>query len=185
MRWNVVCDCGSSKAVYGQDLTKGRTQSCGCLQRRQSSKYHRGRGKGSLAASGEKTCARCGVVKPTGQFHKCRTNKDGLYTYCKRCVRGVNLKTKYGVTLDFYEELVSKQEGRCGACGDRLNVSTTLRGAPPVDHCHKTGKVRAVLCHHCNTALGLLREDPDRVRKLMRYITEHNETNVETEGRLV
>lgn len=42
-----------------------------------------------------------------------------------------------------------------------------------VDHDHETGKVRKLLCHNCNRALGLLRDDPALLRKSAEYIEQH------------
>lgn len=59
------------------------------------------------------------------------------------------------------------QGGKCAnpGCVTPLGPGT----ATHVDHCHVTGKVRALLCHGCNTSLGLLREDPARIRGLALY----------------
>lgn len=62
------------------------------------------------------------------------------------------------------------QDGRCLIC--RGEFGQTL----PVDHCHRTGKVRGLLCHHCNRGIGLFGDDPERLRRAADY--------VEAEGRI-
>lgn len=55
----------------------------------------------------------------------------------------------------------------CQSCGDRYSESTSYLN---IDHCHLTKNVRGVLCRPCNLALGLLKDDPKRIRNLALYI---------------
>lgn len=74
-----------------------------------------------------------------------------------------NLRKKYGIGLSDYLHMLDEQDGKCFVCGEP--------GDPlHVDHCHATGAVRKLLCACCNTALGMLRECPDRARKLINYM---------------
>lgn len=63
-----------------------------------------------------------------------------------------------------------KQNGVCPSCGDELIVGT--KNGAHVDHCHATGQVRGILCGLCNVALGYLKDDPDRIAGLRKYILE-------------
>jgi hypothetical protein len=83
-------------------------------------------------------------------------------------VRAMHLKSAYGITPEEYEALLTAQGGGCKVCA-----------APPegekhkclhVDHDHTTGAVRGLLCHRCNTALGLLQEDKERMLALAAYL---------------
>lgn len=72
------------------------------------------------------------------------------------------LKRNYGLTIEDYDAMVAAQNSRCAICDrDRPLV---------VDHCHTTGQVRSLLCSPCNTALGLMEEDPDRVWAILSYL---------------
>jgi len=62
-----------------------------------------------------------------------------------------NLKTRYGLTADQYRALMEKQRGVCALCGGQM-----LR--PVVDHDHQTGRVRGILCHHCNIKLPVIED---------------------------
>lgn len=88
------------------------------------------------------------------------------------------LYKKYGMTLDDYEKKFNDQNGVCDICG-RPEVSIDKRNktvrALAVDHCHKTGKVRALLCQKCNTALGKFNDDPQLLRKAAEYLEKHQE----------
>ena len=54
---------------------------------------------------------------------------------------------RYGITLDQYDRMLEYQGHRCGACGRHVSESKTRLA---VDHCHRTGLVRGLLCCHCN-----------------------------------
>ena len=72
---------------------------------------------------------------------------------------------KFGLTLEQYERMLTQQDGRCAICKE-------IPERICVDHCHRTGAVRGLLCSGCNTALGLLKEDLLRIYALADYIKE-------------
>lgn len=75
--------------------------------------------------------------------------------------------------IESYEALWRAQKGVCAACGQpEQSVSKRGTRSLAVDHCHVTGRVRGLLCGNCNRALGLLHENPERVRSLLRYLQE-------------
>lgn len=78
--------------------------------------------------------------------------------------RHYNLKYHFGITIDDYNQMVQKQGGLCAICkspetgtNGRWEMSILQLA---VDHNHKTGKVRGLLCRRCNQALGKLEDDP-------------------------
>lgn len=78
-------------------------------------------------------------------------------------------KRNYGMIQAEYDAMLEKQHGKCACCG-RSN-SKSGRYAPLfVDHDHKTGKIRGLLCHQCNIALGMLGDSQDRIEQLLAYI---------------
>jgi hypothetical protein len=67
---------------------------------------------------------------------------------------------KYGITVEQYDEMLALQGDRCAIC--RISSAEhvkTRQQILAVDHDHKTGKVRGLLCTQCNTALGLFRDN--------------------------
>ena len=80
------------------------------------------------------------------------------------------LLRKYGLTMEAYNKLLRKQRGRCAICGfaDQSNP----QAFPVVDHCHKTGKVRGLLCRDCNRGLGFLKDQLSYVRKAAVYLSK-------------
>ena len=79
-------------------------------------------------------------------------------------VRAYLLKRKYKLTPEERQAMIEEQRGCCLICGeehkDRLEV----------DHDHSTGKVRAMLCHHCNAGLGFFKDDPDLLQVAVEYL---------------
>lgn len=78
----------------------------------------------------------------------------------------------YGMTQAEYDAMLEKQHGKCACCG-RSNSGSAMNGgyAPLfVDHDHKTGKIRGLLCHQCNIALGMLGDSQERIEQLLTYI---------------
>lgn len=73
---------------------------------------------------------------------------------------------KYGISnIDFWN-IVAVQGNKCKACERPFDGSRKLMH---IDHCHKTKKVRGILCRWCNNSLGLLKEDPKLIRALAVY----------------
>lgn len=145
--------------------------------------------------SESKTCSCCGCANLMSEFHRDATRKDGRYPFCKSCesarrrnpehrakssayyhshkaqVRSLQSAKRLGVSTaeyrtKFYEFLVL-QDGDCGMCGDAY-LSRPKNFV--MDHCHNDGHLRGVLCTQCNSALGLLKEDPARFRGGLEYL---------------
>jgi len=142
----------------------------------------------------EKICTHCKEAKDLSCFSKAG-RKDALRSNCKKCdaikykkwkeknredylksTSSSGLKIKYGITLKEYDLLLKEQKGCCKICG------TTKPGRKDVkrfavDHCHSTGKIRGLLCMHCNTAIGLLKEDPELFDAAKKYLQHHRNNN--------
>lgn len=90
----------------------------------------------------------------------------------RRIERNSALKAKYGISLDDYEQLLEDQGYLCAICG--LILTQGLVKNVCVDHCHKTGTVRGILCGKCNKALGLVDDDADTLKAMVEYVTREN-----------
>lgn len=90
----------------------------------------------------------------------------------KAIVRNSNLKRTYGIDSKQYQDMLEKQNYRCAICG-----TDTPRGQGrfAVDHCHKTNKVRELLCTTCNLGLGCFKDQPLLVIKALIYLNSHKE----------
>lgn len=117
---------------------------------------------------GKKFCPDCGNSKGVSEFRLRRF----LFICCKECERVRNILTSYHMTRMEYEALYKKQGGVCAICH---NPETRKKVFVPgfelsVDHNHKTGKNRGLLCQCCNTAIGLLKDDSALIQSALNYV---------------
>jgi len=82
------------------------------------------------------------------------------------------LKNKYNMTLDDFDLLNKNQKGRCYICGKNKNNERFKRLS--VDHCHRTGKIRGLLCNNCNSILGLANDNIDILTNCIGYLIDNN-----------
>ena len=124
-------------------------------------------------------CAKCaGTIRYTVN-HSCvqcaRNNtqkhiKAGKSYYGPEAQLRRDLKRKYGITLETYNEMLTEQNHSCACCGKHTDNEHHRLA---VDHDHTTGSVRALLCSNCNRALGFAQDDPNLLRKMADYLESH------------
>lgn len=127
-------------------------------------------------------CKKCSDDLPLNNFY---FNKNGKYkkqNVCKKCMnvydyktdKNNKLKKAYGITLKEYEELLSKQNGKCVICNiDNNGKYRSKLRAFAVDHCHSTGKIRGLLCSDCNTGIGLLKDNVNFLESAIKYLNKN------------
>ena len=89
-------------------------------------------------------CVKCGTWKSERKFRS-------THRACRKCNAFSDRARKFGITEEQLMEYVNHP--CCDICGDDFSNSKLC-----VDHDHRTGKIRGVLCNHCNTALGLFKD---------------------------
>ena len=146
-----------------------------------------------------KRCPRCGETKPLSEFYPHRT-----CAYCKACsvaranewkennferrgeiarewtknnpdkrreaVRRNALKKKYGMTTETFDKLIDEQGGKCAICQSPDPRAKNWH----IDHCHKQGHVRGLLCRPCNVGLGFAYDDPAILGSMIDYLERNN-----------
>lgn len=146
-----------------------------------------------------KRCGSCGRWKSLALFHPVRTRPDRLpgatSGRCRPChsrasngarerrkaedpiahqrrERDRALRRRYGITLAEYERRLAEQGDRCAICrtDDPAPGMAERYRTFVVDHDHESGDVRGLLCRKCNSALGLLADDPARMRAAANYV---------------
>ncbi len=145
----------------------------------------------SISAPGFLKCSHCKLEKEETDFPKATNKSRGYAWICKACKKEKKLakqasmtpeewylqnrrywlKSEYGLSLEDYNELLKNQKHKCAIC-DADEVDS-FKGLLFVDHDHGTGKVRGLLCHHCNTALGKFRDSTEILNKAIAYVEKH------------
>lgn len=147
-----------------------------------------------------KVCTKCRERKPVEMFdrHSRRVGLNGYQAHCKACrishqrakraadpaaaaayIRAWNLRKKYGLSLQEFEQLMMRQDGCCAICHQPPRLRRFVNrwktkadiAVLIVDHDHRTGAVRGLLCNECNRALGLFHEDPALLHSALEYVT--------------
>jgi hypothetical protein len=83
--------------------------------------------------------------------------------------RKSELKRKFNITIEDYENMLKVQNNVCAICENKCSTGNNLA----VDHDHKSGQVRGLLCKNCNTSIGLLKENSDTLKKAINYLEIH------------
>ena len=135
----------------------------------------------------------CNEAKPLTEFYQTVRNGEpyGYHGKCKSCYvkkqqenydpikkRDENLKRVYGIGIEEYNTLLEKQNNRCAIC-----ESTDPKGRKSgrgggvdvfyVDHDHKTGNVRGLLCNICNRTMGYVGENSNVLEEMIKYLQKH------------
>jgi len=127
----------------------------------------------------------CGVEKNILEFYM-RDKKTGRrHSACKECdkarvkarhqanperTRNNDLKRNYGITLQEHQEMYKNQNGVCAICkGEGDGRWKKLC----VDHDHKTGKVRQLLCRNCNMVLGQVGDNANLLEEMIKYLQKY------------
>jgi hypothetical protein len=148
-----------------------------------------------------KKCFKCNQEKQLEEFYKHHDMEDGYLNKCIDCTKkdvenhtyknrkeyeqyhknyrathkdqqkNYDLKRKYGITLEIFNEMFFQQEGKCAIC---RRHSLEFKKGLCVDHCHNTGKIRGLLCSNCNSAIGKLNEDPNLFAVALEYLGRHS-----------
>lgn len=158
-----------------------------------------------------KKCTKCLANKSREAFNKAKKNKDGLNTWCRACTneysrewarknkkrhqenynrwRKNNLEhandldrlRSYGLPKGRYKQILKIQKGCCAIC--KTN-SPAPKKTFCVDHCHKTGKVRGLLCHRCNTMIGHAKDNIQTLKNAIDFLVRDIDYRGEKWGRL-
>jgi len=134
-----------------------------------------------------KRCWRCTRRKRLIFFSTNRSKPDGLSSECRRCVhetdlarrqrdplydRRTHIKRYHGLTPGRYDQTLDSQGGVCKICGtDKPGGRSGKHFA--IDHDHKTGKFRGLLCSNCNQVLGHAKDSPRVLRNALTYLESH------------
>lgn len=137
-----------------------------------------------------KVCSKCRIAKPVSEYTLRKTWRPGTRVpQCNACRlvyskayrakhaekvraqgRKSNLKTRHGVTPEWYATTLAAQGNGCAICASPPDGRWRRH---PIDHDHATGRVRGVLCNRCNRGLGLFSDSADRLQAAAEYLRSH------------
>ena len=136
-----------------------------------------------------KKCTKCGIEKPLSEFQKRNDRPAGYHSNCKECKRKARifwglknkkhlqeynkkskLKIKWGLTPEQFLDMQIKQKNVCEICKNSFKNSKDTH----IDHCHKTGNIRGILCAHCNHGLGKFKDSIDILKSALKYLQKYN-----------
>ncbi len=116
----------------------------------------------ALPSSYSYECKACTIERTT------KYNKNNSTS-----VRSQYLKRNYGLTFEEFDTMLSKQDNCCAICKGKETYGRHKRFT--VDHDHKTGKIRGLLCNHCNTTLGLVHDSIHTLQAMIQYLESHEQ----------
>jgi len=184
--WLAVCSkCGSTRTVAASQIKRKSFKSCKeCstitidkedksfmsnnnrkteYQTAKASKYPQG-------FFNNKPCRNCGdEFTPNAPSHLYCSDQCSSEAFQDKLLLG-----KYGISSKDYLRMVDEQGHVCKICGEDGKELTKSRVMKlEIDHCHETGKVRGLLCHKCNKALGLLKDNIETLSNAIKYLKEN------------
>jgi len=124
-----------------------------------------------------KNCTKCKVEKDESEFSiSASKSRDGLLSWCRSCksihdkeynkkyLERTRKEIRYGLSQSEYDQMVKDCNSCCAICGKR--------GKLCIDHDHSTENTRGLLCNNCNTAIGLMQDNPIILRKAADYLIQ-------------
>ena len=138
---------------------------------------------GTAAPELTKTCSLCRQEKSLDHFYK-GTGRFGKQSRCKDCVnhrsrenqqlynRRGKLKRQYQLSLEEYDALLSQQNNCCAVCKTKEPGGNSPHFK--IDHDHRTGLIRGLLCNRCNSGLGHFRDNPVTLHAAAEYLRQQS-----------
>lgn len=135
-----------------------------------------------ISTGATRKCNKCNQILPVSQFHIKADKNSNHYRFnspCKSCAHGsrnVNYqkayqrRIKYNLTQEEYDLKLKEQNYSCAICDIHKDDCSKEFC---VDHCHKTGKVRGLLCNHCNSGIGFFKECDHVMKKAIQYLKKY------------
>ena len=137
-----------------------------------------------------KQCSKCKQNYPATHefFYRKQKNLSGFDSWCKGCKKLYDMEhhklKNFNITNKKFNIFLENQNYRCGICGrlfedlfKKYNDKTTVR-TPRIDHDHKTGKIRGILCNRCNMLLGRAVDNRFILIKAINYLNKNKKKRI-------
>ena len=171
---------GNSTNLFGEQTPANGKVCCKCKTWKPFSEYATN-GRPKAFVKWRRNDGRRKPLAPDGRkYHSfCRPcNSESQKVWRKKNGKHWSRKRLYGITREEYQALIDAQDGACAICGDTkmpIDPRTGHKYDLAVDHDHKTGKVRELLCPNCNNGLGCFKDDPKLLHLAIQYLVKHQE----------
>lgn len=153
--------CGSASIrVWSSKKGMFRCKDCGRCFTKDSNPL-----RGVIKDNG-RYCLKCGEFKDNGDFF---FKKGKPRSICKKCYGDSDNNSRFsnrGVTRQVFDDMIKNQLGKCAICGKILDSPKKSF----IDHDHRSGVIRGILCPSCNTMIGLSNDNPDILSKAIKYL---------------
>jgi len=143
--------------------------------------------------NGCKICSKCKLILPVSNFSCVTDRPSGYKALCKACTnkaktkknksrdtketiqfrhynRMASIRSRFKLTESQYQNMMNQQKGCCAICNKDFG---TINLRARIDHDHKTGTVRGLLCHECNAGIGFLQDDTQLLLNAATYLDNH------------
>lgn len=133
-----------------------------------------------LVALKQKRCSRCKITKPYSEFYPrgkyvtamCVVCSKEHYEENKDYIREMRRKQRLGLPVGTYGYLAGFYGNKCGICGTTEPMGTgSGSGQFSIDHDHRTGLVRGLLCTNCNVGIGMLQHKTSLLKNAIEYLS--------------
>lgn len=112
------------------------------------------------------SCEKSGFGYPCKECKNAYSKNHRRSPRSKKARRKENLRCKFNLTLKQYDQMFEQQNGKCAIC-NQIDISGKRLS---VDHDHRTGEIRGLLCMNCNLLLGRVESTPELFSKMMKYL---------------
>ncbi len=118
-------------------------------------------------------CASCDSPLTDSEISALGTRRGVPKHYCDTCSRDYrrwsNIRIRYKITKEQYNEIVESQDGKCVLCHEDIGPKSVI------DHCHSSGVVRGILCNNCNALVGFSKESIEVLNRTIEYLKRWKE----------
>jgi hypothetical protein len=123
-------------------------------------------------------CPVCKQLKEKTEFYKTKSRKPhGLSWACRTCHVDIWREKTYKINKAKYLEMAAAQNNRCAICKSSATGNKSNSDVFAVDHNHKTGAVRGLLCIKCNTGIAMFNENIEHLIEAIEYIRKFDISN--------
>lgn len=158
--------CGRIKVVTRVALYASHLRGAkGCPQ---CSHGGKGKSRRKKDENGNLLCSSCHRFLPPECYNRRKLNISGKDGMCKQCKREAKVGLEYGLAKEQYQALRESSGGKCAICS---GVSRIV-----IDHDHKTGRIRGMLCGKCNSGLGMFGDSVEKLKLAVIYLENGNQT---------